>query len=317
VTGKESIYVNNIFEQPWWLDIVAKDKWQEFTTEINGEIVARLPIVIIKKWFGKIAIMPVQTQTLGLWIKNIEFKENETNKDLSYQKEIINKILDQIPRGIYFKIALDSSNKYVLPYVWRGFNIKPTFSYRIIDLSDIEKIFKGFDNTVKKNIKSASKKVKIIYDTDTDKLINMLDITFKNQGREYPISKAIIREIIKECDNRNSGIMISAIDDEENVHACSYFVYDKKTFYYLISGSDPRFRTSGAQTLILWEAIKHASTVSKMFDFEGSNIESIEKFFRQFGGSQIVNYEIRKLPLILEIYEIIKPQIKRILKYKQ
>jgi hypothetical protein len=38
-------------------------------------------------------------------------------------------------------------------------------------------------------------------------------------------------------------------------------------------------------SLLLWEAIKHARTVTRTFDFEGSMIEPIERFFRAFGGT--------------------------------
>ena len=58
---------------------------------------------------------------------------------------------------------------------------------------------------------------------------------------------------------------------------------------------------------IIWEGIKFASTASKTFDFEGSMIEGIESFFRQFGATPTVYYQIRKQNIALEIFEFIKP----------
>ena len=40
---KRSEYTNNVFEQPWWLDIVAKDKWGEVFVQDGERIVARMP----------------------------------------------------------------------------------------------------------------------------------------------------------------------------------------------------------------------------------------------------------------------------------
>ena len=110
--------------------------------------------------------------------------------------------------------------------------------------------------------------------------------------------------------------MFYAIVEIGNVHASYYFVYDKNVCYYLISGSNPEFRSSGAQTLILWEGIQFAAKVSKAFDFEGSMIEGIETFFRAFGGEFIINYEIKKLSVLGQFLDLLKPRIKKILGYK-
>lgn len=39
-----------------------------------------------------------------------------------------------------------------------------------------------------------------------------------------------------------------------------------------------RLRNSGATSLLIWEVIKFASTVSKKFDLEGSKLEPVERF---------------------------------------
>jgi hypothetical protein len=54
-----------------------------------------------------------------------------------------------------------------------------------------------------------------------------------------------------------------------------------------MAGSDPRFRTSGAMSLLTWEAIKYAGQVTRRFDFEGSMLRPVERFFRAFGGRQV------------------------------
>jgi lipid II:glycine glycyltransferase (peptidoglycan interpeptide bridge formation enzyme) len=308
-------YANSIFEQPWWLDIVATDSWSEVVIEENGEVIGRLPFVISKKFFCTMLKMPKLTQTLGPWIKYRDYKEG--NEHLSLQKNITNRLLEQLPISNYTKIVLDSSNNYVLPYKWFGYRIKPNFSYRLSDLSNLEEIYNNFNKTAKKNIRRSQKKIIISYETNIDILLNIMNITFGAQNRKYPISSDLIRKIVNECDTRNAGQMFTAVDEDGNIHACTYVIYDKNVCYALLGGSNPSYRNSGAKSLVWWESIKFASKVSKAFDFEGSMIESIEKFVRQFGGTPIVNYEITKIPLLFEVFEILKPKIKKILKYKQ
>ena len=131
-------FANSIFEQPWWLDIVAPGKWQELLAyDQDNNVIGRLPFVLE----GKKICMPPLTQTIGPWIR-----ENETagNKHLTFQKDVINDLLKQLPKHSSILLCLDSSNKYVLPYLWNDFLITPTFSYRFINLQDTEALYANF-----------------------------------------------------------------------------------------------------------------------------------------------------------------------------
>ena len=52
----------------------------------------------------------------------------------------------------------------------------------------------------------------------------------------------------------------------------------------------------------MWEAIKFAKKLGiKYFDFEGSMVPQIERYFRGFGGKLTPYYRINKAKLPLEI----------------
>ena len=59
-----------------------------------------------------------------------------------------------------------------------------------------------------------------------------------------------------------------------------------------MGGGDPKLRKSGATSLLLWEAINRQPLGVQVFDFEGSMIEPIERFFRAFGAVQTPYFEI-------------------------
>jgi hypothetical protein len=64
-------------------------------------------------------------------------------------------------------------------------------------------------------------------------------------------------------------------------------VWDPESAYYLMAGSDPRLRSSGAINLLTWEAIRFAGQVTRRYDFEGSMLRLVERFIRTFGGRQV------------------------------
>jgi Acetyltransferase (GNAT) domain len=93
-----------------------------------------------------------------------------------------------------------------------------------------------------------------------------------------------------------AGNCFAARDFYGRVHAAAMLVWDRKRAYYLTGGGDPSLRTSGATALLLWRMMQFASSRSAVFDFEGSQIPAVERFFRAFGASQVWYHEISKMP---------------------
>ena len=83
------------------------------------------------------------------------------------------------------------------------------------------------------------------------------------------------------------------MDKENNIHAAVYLINVNSTIYYLIGGGDPNYRNSGATSLLIFEGLKIAKEQNASFDFEGSMIEPIERFFRAFGSSQTPYFQVK------------------------
>jgi hypothetical protein len=258
--------------------------------------------------------MPKMTQTLGFWLSD---KVIRSDPFYNKRKKITNLLLEQLPRNERINIMLNHKVDYFLPMHWKQFVITPHISYRINDLTDIDIIYKRFFRRVKETIRSANNKVIIKTIDDIDILLSLLDKTFKLQKRRNPISNDLIRNIYSSSKEYKSGKLLYALGKDGNVHSGSFFLYDEKVCYYLISGTDPKFKSSGANSLLTWEGIKFASSVSKSFDFEGSMIEGIENYLRQFGGTPVVYYQIRRQNIFWELFELSKPSIKSFIGYKQ
>ncbi len=61
-----------------------------------------------------------------------------------------------------------------------------------------------------------------------------------------------------------------------------------------MGGINPSKKDLGAMDLIQYESIKFALLTNRDFDFEGSMVESIEKYFRSFGSIQKTYFQISK-----------------------
>jgi hypothetical protein len=100
------------------------------------------------------------------------------------------------------------------------------------------------------------------------------------------VSRAEFERLEAAVLRRDAGTTLFARDDAGRVRAAVWVVWDSHAAHYLLVGADPNLRTSGASSLLLWEAIMRARAVTDAFDFHGSMLQSVERFFRAFGGRQ-------------------------------
>ena len=302
--------VNSLFEQPWWLDAVAPGQWDAIEIRQGEKTVARLPYVRMRQFGFRVLGMPPYTQTLGYWTEKTGSK-NE--KHYAREKDMITALINGLPAGYKMDIMLDHACDYLFPFFWKGYNVEVKYSYRLEEICDREKLWAGLGANIRTDIKKAMKTVAVEENHPIDDLILLQEKTFARQGRNSLDTGAVIRRIDEAAAKHNARKLLCAVDEFGRIHAAAYFVHDSDCCYYLIGGGDPELRNSGAGSLLVWEGIRHAATVSRHFDFEGSMLEPVERHFRAFGAVPTPYWHITKMNLPLRAAAYAKPLIKKVL----
>jgi hypothetical protein len=274
---------HTLFEQPWWLDAVAPNVWGAVEISRGNSIVARLPYVVEKRWGLTGLTMPALTQTLGPWLTPSQGKRV---KELSRQKELMTSLIEQLPPCDYFHQLFHYSITNWLPFYWQGFDQTTRYTYVIESLDDLDRVWAQLHERVRRNIRKAEKQLAVHTDPDIQRFLDINALSFERQGLALPYSRDTVRRLDAACAKRQARRLFFAEDAQGRIHAAKYIVWDLNSGYYLMGGADPKLRSSGADALLMWEAIRYCATVTRKFDFEGSMIEPIERFFRAFGGVQ-------------------------------
>ncbi len=283
-----------IFSQAWWLDAVAGDAWDVCLVEKGYEIHASMPYTIKKKYGLTLLTQPQMTQTLGPWIRPSTAKYS---KQLSHQKDLMEALINQLPKYHFFNQSWHYSNTNWLPFHWRGFEQTTRYTYVIDDLSNLDKVFSDFEHSKRKNIKKSEGLLSIVYDLSAEDFYENHKLTLGKQGLEISYDFEIFKRIYDEGYKRNSAKTIAAFDFDGNLHAALFVVWDKMSAYDLISTIDPDYRSYGAASVLVRDIIKYTSSFVGKFDFEGSMIEPVERSFRQFGAKQIPYFAISHRPV--------------------
>jgi hypothetical protein len=274
---------NAIFQQPWWLDAVAPGQWAEVTCEHDGRIVARLPYVVRGRRGLRILTQSSLTHTLGPWVEPSSAKPSRA---LAREHELLAQLEAALPPARAFSQQFSPLMLNALPFHWAGYRLEVRYTSRLQDLRSADALWDGLRDNVRREIRKARKRVEVVDDLGVDQFHNVLSKTYARQRIPTPHSLAELERLESACARRGAGAMLFARDDAGQVHAVAWVVWDQRGAYYLLAGADPRLRASGASSLLMWEAITRSREVTDIFDFHGSMLQPVERFFRAFGGQQ-------------------------------
>ncbi|MEO9885903.1 MAG: GNAT family N-acetyltransferase [Balneola sp.] len=280
----------NIFMQPWWLNIVAPGQWEDVTIKKGDQVYARWPIVSRKVKGLTIVEMPILTQKLGPWIKQVSEKQETIH---SNQRSTLLKLIDKLPKFDKFNYNLNIEITNHLPFTWKGFEQNSRTTFRFEYPYDPENLWNELKSSVRRDIRRAEEVLNISNTVGVDELIKMIELTFQRQGKKPPYTKELLGSLYDAALKKNRAQILGAIDNKGNLHAAQLIIHDDDTSYYLAGGFDHLSEIPGSVSFLLWNAIKEAHKRQNTFDFEGSSIEPIEYYFSSFGAKQVHFHNIQ------------------------
>lgn len=285
-----------IFSRDWWLDALCGESgWDVVLVQRGGRIVAAMPYAIKRRYGFTILTQPVLTPSLGPWIADLSGKNANI---LAAEKDIMGELVDKLPPFDHYTQNWSKKRRNWIPFFWKGFTQTTKYTYVLDKIDKKDEIWRNMRGNIKTDIKKSRERFKIIVkkDADLDDFWNLNKMVFERRGKAMPYTREVVGRLDSACASRNCRKIFVAEDSEGRRHAGVYIVWDKNSAYYLMGGGDPKLRNSGATSLCMWEAICFASTVTRSFDFEGSMIEPVERFFRAFGAKQVPYFSVSKTP---------------------
>jgi len=277
-------WVHSPFEQRWWLEAVAPGQWGEALVERQGQVVARLPWVRRRQLGVTVLTQPPLTRFLGPWLR---LGEGKYETLLATERELMAELIATLPAFHAYRSCFAPAVTNWLPFHWAGFDATVRYTYRLDDLGDPDRLWSGLRSNIRNHVRRSSRHLEVRSDLGIDEVLEINRKVFARQGLRVSFSDALAHRLDRACKARGARTILAAVDAGGRVHAAWFFVHDATTTYLLFGGADPELRSSGANSLVVWEAIRRAAETSQRFDFLGSMIESVERFNRAFGARQV------------------------------
>lgn len=283
-----------VFSQAWWLDATAgPHDWDVVLNREGDKINAALPFFVRQRFGQKILTTPSLTPSLGPWLCPYTGK---ASKRIAREKTLLTALFAALPEhGLYQQNWAVGHNNWQ-PLYWMGFDQTTGYTHRLHDITDIDAIWTSLDQRTRNDIRKARDRngVAVRPATSTAEFLQVNNKTYERQNMSPPYGQAFVEKVVEAAKARGAVELLVAQGEDGNLHAGAMILYDNDAAYYLMGGGDMEFRNSGAASLLLWEAIVASRERVMAFDFEGSMIESIERFFRGFGGDLTPYLHVRK-----------------------
>ncbi|WP_293711419.1 GNAT family N-acetyltransferase [uncultured Parabacteroides sp.] len=282
-----------LFSRDWWLDTVCGETlWDVLLVEEKGKILASFPLYIPHQG---IITMPPYTQTMGPWFAP-EPADAKYTRTLGKHQAICKVFTDALKIYPHFLQYFSYRITDWLPFYWEGYKQTTRYTYLLNNIRDEQSLWENMSSNIRRNITKAKEKqgITVKKGIPVDDFLRIQALTFKRQQLSAPKEREILKKIISVCRQRNQGDLWGAYDDKGNLHAVAFIAWQESSAYYLAGGGDPELRASGAHSLVLWEGIRFTAQYTDLFDFEGSMIPGVERFFREFGAIQTPFFTITK-----------------------
>lgn len=287
-----------LFSRDWWLDIVCGEKnWEaRLLFSSNGEIMAAMPLYMPIR--GTV-IMPFYTQTMGPWLRESAADQKAVSQ-LTHRQMLLGKLANELKDIPTFLQHFHYTITDWLPFYWEGYRQTTRYTYLLDEIKNHERLWNEMATNLRRNILKAKEKHHIVIrrGVSAEELIRIQALSFERQ-QLTPKGTAVLRQLIEESRKRGQGDVWGAYDSNGNLHAAVFVVWQASSAYYIAGGGDPTLRASGAHSWVMWKAIQEVSAYTNRFDFEGSMLQGVERFFREFGARQTPYFAIQKGKLSL------------------
>lgn len=270
--------------QPWYLDATCgRNKWSSAIYQKGTEALGVWPYFRKKKYGITYITMPPLTPWMGPHI--VASNARRQSAIQTKQKEIVSALIDLMPKAQLTTVHAHPQSLVSLPLALVGYEVHRRYTYQI-DLSD-DAYPSHIDPKQLAVIGSAESHYELVDDLSFEVFYDLNEKTFSRQEMSVPYEKGIFQRLDSELSLRGLRTILGARDAGGSIDAAIYLVHDRDTIVLLAVGSIAARRDKGGIPWLIHQALQRSQSDFDVFDFEGSMIPDVERFFRSFGGRPV------------------------------
>lgn len=251
----------------WYLDIVSPG-WEALISE-DYEYVMPLPAK--SKFKIPYLVQPILTQQLGIFSK------------LEINESTVEEFIKEIPYYSY-ELNLNEKNFHSKAFIYPNYLLNLNKSY--------EKIASQYSKNTQRNIDKATKLNLIIKENIS--VEEFLTFYYFVDKKFLSVQKPVLEQLIVKGISEKSITLYGVFSNQNNLIATLCLLHSTNRLTYLLPVSNAEGKSSSAMFFLIDFLIKEESGKDTFFDFEGSGIEGIARFYKGFGAKNQPYYILKR-----------------------
>ncbi len=280
-----------LFMMPWWMDAVcAGAEWDALLAEDSeGNILGAMPYLLRKRAWFKYIIMPPQTPIGGIWVTP------EVTADKWKTAEVCRQIKEQLDAMhlAYYNQQFLPGSLCVDALKALGCKTKEHTTYRVDDLSDLNKLIESFSKSKRRELQK-SLSLHAERSMDVEDFYRFYAQCMSERKHKVQFTREFLLVLERKAKRLNQCEIISVHDADGHIHAAAFVVWDTNYMYYLLPTYSPTYAESGAGALLVLEAMKRAREKHIRFEFAGTFSKNSIKHYKQFNATPAKYYSVEK-----------------------
>ncbi len=275
-----------VFYHPLWLDRAAGDgQWNvALLNDAAGAVKAAWPYLRVRKWGMNALLNPRMTSYLGPVAAG------------PLQEEELTALYHKLPRHLLLEQKINPEAEISGTPVAAVQRI-PSPTYLLNLNNGEERLLENMKKSLRRQIRKAERNLET-GSGSPEELALLFDAELRAKvGRNLlPLPQlTALLDLLK----GDKGFLLASRASGQLTGGIA-IVRNFRSYYYLIGAQNDKGRETGAMSGLMWAAIREARRrEAPLFDFEGSSIPSIARFFSSFGGEVGVQITWRQAPRLL------------------
>ncbi len=251
----------------WYLDIVSPN-WEAL---IYNDYEYIMPLPLKRRYGVPYLVQPILTQQLGIFSKQV------------IKQDIIKQFIKKLPTSSY-ELNLNEYNFHPSAIVSTNYILELKESY--------QQIASRYSKNTQRNIDKA---IKLNLTVQNGLSLNdFLSFYYSVEKSYKSAEQSIVEKLIDRGINENGMSLYGVFSAEDEIIAGLCLMHSKNRITYLLPISNIQGKTSSAMFFLIDNLIREEAGNNIIFDFEGSRIEGIARFYRGFGAKNQPYYILKR-----------------------
>ncbi|RNI32650.1 GNAT family N-acetyltransferase [Rufibacter immobilis] len=280
-----------VYVHAWYLETVCAGNWEALVEKQDEEYVSVFPLPVRTLLGQKKVYQPLFAQQLGLVVTPAS-QHRTVEEYLALLPPLFSQVQYQLPWPNFVPAAL--------PQSWQG-RLRP--NYELPLFSTYAALRQQYSTNLRRNLQKAQKAQLVIEPAAS--ISALLALFRQTKGLELPDLKprhyAILEKLYRRAKEEKVG-EIWEVRVQQEVVAAAFVLRTAHRVTFLFGASSALGRQVGAMAFLLDSLVQQEAMTGKTFDFEGSEVSGVAKFYAGFGALPVsyVSLGVKSKPSALQ-----------------